>query len=352
MTVSINNNITDFFNMQRLTVTLILCIFLFTSCKRNRLSADVSKIVVKDFTIDRMEQDMFEHRLGNMEQLFNMLDSKYDGFYSSFQVMLNGGGRSFGPGASDTEMLQAFLLDKDMNDVYNECKKMYSDFTPIHDELIPALKHFKFYFPDKKIPRIVTYMSGFNFSILRVDSTIGIGLDMYLGSENKFYQMIQFPRYKTKNMRKEYIVSDLIRGWMLTEYSKTDDKNDLLSDMIYNGKILYLVDAMLPTTPDSIKIGFEKNQLEWCYDNEYNMWATLIEKKLLFSSDQTETIKYIGEGPFTSTFSRDSPARTGIWIGWQIVRKYMDNNTDITLEQLMSNTNYQEILNKSKYKPK
>ena len=77
----------------------------------------------------------------------------------------------------------------------------------------------------------------------------------------------------------------------------------------------------------------------------------MIEKKHLFSTDLMVVKRYIDESPFTKSFSAESPGRTGIWIGWQIVRNYMKNNPDVSLQDLIENSNYQEILNKSKYNP-
>jgi len=63
------------------------------------------------------------------------------------------------------------------------------------------------------------------------------------------------------------------------------------------------------------------------------------------------TAKYINPAPFTSYFPEESPGRTGIWLGWQIIRSYMDKNQDITLPQLMDNFDVQGILEKSGYRP-
>jgi uncharacterized protein YjaZ len=41
----------------------------------------------------------------------------------------------------------------------------------------------------------------------------------------------------------------------------------------------------------------------------------------------------------------------GQWLGWQIVRSYMENNDDVTLEQLLA-MNTKTIFENSKYKPK
>ena len=65
-----------------------------------------------------------------------------------------------------------------------------------------------------------------------------------------------------------------------------------------------------------------------------------------------EIKKYTSEGPFTAAFSKAAPPRIGYWIGWQIVRQYMNNNPEVTMQQLMDNNDAQQLLAKSKYKPK
>ena len=121
--------------------------------------------------------------------------------------------------------------------------------------------------------------------------------------------------------------------------------------MVYEGKILYFLDAMLPETADTIKLGFKKRQLDWCRKNEAHVWSYLIEKKQLFTTKRLQISRYIDDGPFTAKLSRQSPAKTVSWIGLQIVRAYMSNKGDIGLAKLMYQSDYQAILNESRYKP-
>ncbi|PJB58994.1 MAG: gliding motility lipoprotein GldB, partial [Bacteroidetes bacterium CG_4_9_14_3_um_filter_41_19] len=57
------------------------------------------------------------------------------------------------------------------------------------------------------------------------------------------------------------------------------------------------------------------------------------------------------EAPFTTGFSNESAPRVGIWLGWQIVKAYHENHPEISLNELISNADTQEILQKSGYKP-
>jgi len=71
----------------------------------------------------------------------------------------------------------------------------------------------------------------------------------------------------------------------------------------------------------------------------------------LFKTDYMTINKLTKDAPFTSYFPRESPGRAANWIGWQIVRKYMERHKDITLSQLMKETRYQKILDGSAYDP-
>ncbi|MBI2271879.1 MAG: hypothetical protein HYU69_16175 [Bacteroidetes bacterium] len=321
---------------------------LLVACSGNRLDVDVSEIKVEELKIDRLEEDLFNAKISGAG-LKLQLEKKYGDFYLSFQNVVSGGAV---PDSAAINSLGMFVRDSAMKEAYNECKKKYPDLSWLKNDLTEVYRHFNYHFPKYRLPRVVTYMSGFNFSILRVDSTIGIALEMYLGNNNKFYQMLQFPKYKTMTMEKEYMVSDFARGWMTTEFPKNGSGKDLLNEIIYNGKLLYLVDALLPELNDTVKMGYTQKQLEWCEQNEYNMWAYFVQKKVLYISNPGEIIKYTGEGPFTSAFNKESPARVGTWIGWHIVRAYMNNHPEVSLEELMKDNDAQKLLTRSKYKPR
>jgi hypothetical protein len=152
-------------------------------------------------------------------------------------------------------------------------------------------------------------------------------------------------------MHPEKIVADAMYAWAVTEWPKADNANSLLSQMIHEGKMMYFLDAMLPQMHDSLKIGYTKKQLDFCRKDEASMWTFLAEHKLLFTTDRMSIKRYIDDGPYTSSFTEKSPARTGVWIGWQIIRSFMAKHPEKKLPDLMSNNDFQGILNQSGYQP-
>ena len=127
----------------------------------------------------------------------------------------------------------------------------------------------------------------------------------------------------------------------------------LISEMIYFGKLHYLKDLFIPETPNNQKIGYTELQEKFCIENESQMWSYLVNEKLLYDNNIKNYQRFIEDGPFTKFYldiDRESPGRVGQWLGWQIVKSYMENN-DVTLDQLLK-TEPTVIFNKSGYKPK
>jgi gliding motility-associated lipoprotein GldB len=319
------------------------------ACTRNRLKVDVSNVQVAPVTIRRFDQDFFALNADNIVKKLPELKIKYPGFADLFvrNILCQGG-------LSDSSCIPEiihFVSDKDMRSAYNQCQQVFPDMNLIEARLTDVFRHYKYYYPHAQLPRVIGMMSNFSYAIAYADTSIGLGLEMYLGSKSPFYDMVQFPNYKRVNMRKEYIVNDLVHAWMAKAFPLTSKSGTLLNEMIYQGKLLYMVDAMMPEEQDTVKIGFTKKQLDWCIENENNMWGDLIKNKFLYSNEISVVTKFTGDAPFTSGFVKESPGRTGVWIGWRIVRKYMDNNPKITLDQLMQEKEAQTILANSKYKP-
>jgi hypothetical protein len=82
------------------------------------------------------------------------------------------------------------------------------------------------------------------------------------------------------------------------------------------------------------------------------MWQFLVEHNLLFSSEQLTKRKLTGEAPFTSYFSKESPGRAAVWLGFRIIESYMMNNNNTSLADIMKDTDIQGILEKARYNPK
>jgi len=249
------------------------------------------------------------------------------------------------------QQLNSFKFDKDIQDIYSRINEKYKDDSILRQQLTEAFRHYHHYYPDSVIPQIVTFFSAFNYATITTDSILGIGLDFYLGSDCPFYTGTNFPTYLVRRLRSEYITSNCMQGWFQKSYDINKVKNDLLSQMIYFGKMMYYTDLLMPDATDSIKLGFTDKQVMWCAENESNIWTALIEQKLLYSANIREYNKFISDGPNTPGFPKESPSRIGYYVGWQIVKAYMERHPELTLAELCKEEDAQKILSESRYKP-
>lgn len=342
----IERNYLKLYPMRRFLTFAFLAVCLF-SCNRNPLQINVSNVTV-DLKIKHLDVDLLVVKPGELQQSVPLLKANYGEFFDIFTY------RMIGIGGTEHESfyndLQSFMTDTLIASLKKEVAEKI-DTSAFREDVLMAFRHYKHYFPEKPVPEIYTCISGFNQSVVTAENLIGVSLDKYLGVNSRYYKDLGLPVYKRRNMHVEKMTPDMMYAWAFTEWPKTDNANNLLSHMIYEGKLMYFVDAMLPQLHDSLKIGFTREQLDFCKKGEATMWTYLAEHKLLFSTDRMDIKRFIDDGPYTSVFTDQSPARTGVWLGWQIVRSYMKENPEVKLADLMNDSNFQSILNNSGYQP-
>ncbi|MDR0558644.1 MAG: hypothetical protein LBG92_00595 [Prevotellaceae bacterium] len=328
------------------TTAVLFFTFLF-SCGSGK--PDVSGISV-NIDIERLDREIFENPVGKLPQ-------KYGDFFKRYTANILGIGQ-FGDSLFMTE-LERFRNDETVNIARRETEKEYPNLDGLTEKFNHAFKYYRYYFPEKQIPRIVTYISGFNHSLILTDSILAIGLDKYLGADSKLYAELNYAKYMSRNMNRNKIVSDCIAAWISGEWSfsetaPTDSRavsNNLISKMLYEGKILYATKMILPDEADTLIFGFTKEQLKWCANNEENIWIYLVENKLLFSTDHFTIRKLTEPAPFTAAFTSESPGMACNWTGYRIISKYMKNRPETSLLDLMNSSNYDNIYKQAKYKP-
>lgn len=313
---------------------------------------NVDKINV-DIKVQRFDQDLFQGKGKNVQVTDQSLSKKYGFFYDDFIHRMVGN-----PTLSGQQVLTELYKDQAYADLNHEVDSVFPNLEQIEKELSLSFKYIKYYYPSAKIPRFIAHLSGFAYQITTGDAYMAIGLDMFLGRNSKFYGALieSIPLYQSRRFEPDYLVPRVTEVYAREElFKERDEDQNLLAKMIHNGKILYFLDQVLPeSTADTIKIGYTGPQMAWCTQFEGNIWAYFLENELLYQSDYQKIQTYLTDGPFTPQLgeNRSSAPKLGVWIGWQIVRKYMAENPDITLQQLMKETDAQKILTQAKYKPK
>lgn len=320
----------------------------------DKKAVDVSHINV-DIRIERFDQDLNALQPQNIATGLPVLEKKYSSFYKDFiESMLSAGS------TSDTAYysnMRSILTNEDFNTLKTEVKRNFKDLSDQEGEIRDAFKHIKYFYPDVQIPRIISFYSGFSVQVPLGENYLGIGLDMFLGSDSKFYPALRqsIPQYISRRFTPENITPRLIETFVREEmFPEPDNMNTLLDRMIYNGKVLYFMQSVLPDAPDSLIINYTANQQQWADDYESDIWGYFLENNLLYESDYMKIQKFLTEAPFTPGIGirNESAPKLALYTGWQIVREYMDRNQNIQLPALMKNSDHQQILTDSHYKPK
>lgn len=336
-----------------LSIIIACTIFLFAGCDKNPYKKDVSDIDV-DVKMQMFHRDIQGFTDNPTDAYVQELQNRYGEFLTSYLIDMK---RMFCPDVPDTaytQIVRAITSDKWNCELYSISDSAFSAQEETYrKEIHTALQYFKSYFPEKEIPELYTFITGINYSMAIDSGIIAIGIDKYLGKDNDFYNSLIIDSYIKENMRPEKLVPDLMRALAESEFPNMFEETYLLAQMLQCGRYQYFVRCMLPEVPDTILWGYTGKQLEFCEKSEGEFWKYFIStENLLFSTDYMVHKRFIDDGPFTSVFTKESPARIGQWMGFKIIESFMKNNPDVTLPELFKITSSKEIISKAKYNPK
>lgn len=332
---------------------IFITLILFSACN-GRKKVDVSNIPV-DVTIQRFDHDFDKLRTPPVEPQITALQKKYGPFYQDFMERVLQAGSIRDTAYLGT--LQKIFASKDYNILKHDVDSVFPNLDKQNAELTDAFRRIKYYFPSKQLPKVYGYISGFQAQTSIGNGYFGIGLDLFLGANSKFYPALidNFPHYIARYFTPENITPRVVEGILREDmFPEQEADKSFLQKMVYNGKIMYLMDQLLPDVGDTTKIRYTTAQLKWCNDFQPQIWGYFLEENLLYDSDQLKTQQYFNDAPFTPGLGEknESAPKLGVWTGWQIVRQYMEKHPEVTTPQLMANHDAQKILNDSKYRPK
>jgi hypothetical protein len=232
-----------------------------------------------------------------------------------------------------------------------EVTRVFGDEQNLKEAFTQAFKNLKYYYPQVRIPKIQTTISGLDNDMVVTDSLIIVSLDFFLGPTGKYRPNMY--DYLLRQYIKENVVPTVMLLYGIdSKYNRTNptDKT-VLADMITYGKAYYFAKQMVPCTPDSVFIWYTAEEIEGSRKNQDLIWARFIEDQILYSANHMVKQKYLGERPKTIEVGEKCPGRIAQWVGWEIVKSYMKSHSDVTLPQLMEYQNADKLFKESKYKP-
>ena len=318
------------------------------SCQRNKTYKD--KLQVHHEHLEPQEINIKNYS----QALFSIDTSKFaeglKNIQKDYPIFLNGDLDN----ADAVKYIKYFATDTfcvRINDLVN---KKFSDNKNLAKDIKSVYQRFKYYYPDVKIPYdTYFYVSGIDYemsSVMIQPDGVLVSLDFYLGNDDRIYDYIGMPRFRSIRCQPSYITRDIAQSLFQNVYGRQYQK-DVLTEMINVGKQLYFIEAMNPSMPDSVLMGYSSKQLQWVEQYEADVWASIVGNDILYANTADLFRSFFGDAPFTQAFSNDAPPRLGEYIGLQIIRSYMTNN-EVNLREMLDNKDVQQIFQMSQYKPR
>lgn len=246
----------------------------------------------------------------------------------------------------------ATMRDSFQREALAEIQKTFPNFESAQTALCSLFRHVMYYFPGFQPPQVVTVPSGIDYTarVIYADSVLLVSLDMYLGEGHRFYR--EMPGYLRKNCASGQMVVD-VAAEIARRKTPYPNERTFLSQLVYYGKMLYLLDVWLPDKTDAEKMGYTDAEYAWARANESEIWRYWVGRNLLFSTDARLLERFIDVAPFSKFYLEldvESPGMLGRYMGWQMVRAYMKNK-DVSLQGLLD-TPAEVVFREAKFKPR
>jgi len=330
-----------------------------TSCEHREPH---QKIVVPEqsipYTFHRFDHDLVSADFSDPAALSQHLYQRYGTFFCHFLEDILRLGPCESP--ETTGELEGFVTWPDMVELQGEIDRLYTTehITEMNRSFREVIGRWHYFFPDSVIPSVVYMNSGLNYSAFCTDSVFATGLDYFLGSDNAIVNKLPpdlFPAYLRDDMKPEYATINTVKDFCQREVSQSvpfPDRPDLLSLLVFHGKVMYMMDLLMPEVSDSSKMNWSSAQMEWAFANEWNTWKELARQDVMFSTSMRKNVRWFDFGPFTNVGNvpQDSPPQLGIWMGWNIIRAYMREHPQTPIQKLLHGVPDKSLL--QTYKPK
>ena len=330
----------------RITIPFLALCLVLASCHEKK-PAYKAKLDIHpepyDLQFERYEDVLFNLDTANFQQELIRIQDQYHAF-------LNGDLNN--PNA--VRYLKDFATDPFCRSLYGKVKTSFPDLKQVEPLVKDVLARFHYYYPDIELPhKAYTCITGINYDeppIQIIDNNLVISLDWYL-NRDEVYDQIGMPKYiqvRTMPATMAKDVANRLYMYYLYEWRK---QGQIVSEMVYYGRLNYFIEALCPTMPDSILMGYSSKQWRWAVENEGQVWADIVGSRRLYDAGLDAYMMYFGDGPFTQAYSNDAPSRLGEFFGLNIIHSFASNH-DIPLQELMQRKDLQNIFQDSGYKPK
>jgi len=334
-------------------ICFVLLILAITSCQNDKVDIPEEFKIIEpiEFAYDRFDLKVKNYidELSPRE-VIDTVSKVYPRFGNDYLSEILGLTSPFYSYEQNMGNQVAFFADQSNHLLFDTVAIIMGDLSP---EITAFKKHFAYYeskFPKQKSPYLIFMNSGFSYQTTTYGNsdTILIGTDLFLGAD--FIYPPSIPNFVKHCYQREYMVPRVIQT-LVRDQMKEVRPSKFIDIIIQNGIESYISSKLLPTTPPYLLTKYTEETYNWAVNNEGNIWQAFQREKYLFSSEYDKFKKHVEPSPNSPGMPPEAPGELGNFIGWQIVKKYMEENPTITLQQLSTTSDFYSILEKSRYKP-
>lgn len=326
---------------------IVLLSFLY-ACSSSPLKVDVSDVTYEIDYLSVVEAYETGNTVEDFKQINMTINKEVPALYAYYTSEMLRVGMPMQD--STPVFLSRFIKDSTMILVNKKIKTEFGNFGIQKKEIEEMFKHLKYHISNAIMPsKLLTYNSTFTNGVISTPECIGLGLEMYLGPKDDIVQKVPFPEYFKKKMNADFLMPDIAQSWLESNVLEGNSKTSFLSNLIYYGKLLYVIKAMLPSKANFLIVRYYEKDWKWAQSNEYAMWQYIVQEGLVYDTKMKTMLRYFKPAPTTIGFE-GSPDRVGQYLGFQIVSAYMLKNPHVTIADLIAEKNNTKIL--KSYKPK
>lgn len=309
------------------SMLMIIASLVVYSCES---SSDTSFSIKEEYPpvkIKRMDIEIYRYPSMTAEKQTSF-NAEMESGISALLTMLN-------MGHPDDSAYMKYVNSEAVKMFTPEVEEVFSDIADLENVLGGVKQNMKKELPQINMCEIYSIVSPYKQSIYIADSTMLLVLNHYLGAEHKAYD--GFEEYIKKTKQAKYIPYDIVEATIGTfnPYETTGDEM-VLSKMLFAGAIVEAKMRIVPEASLSLALGYDEKELEWVEDNQQQLWNALVSKELLYSTSYMDINQLLSLTPCSSILHQQAPGRVGRYLGYKIIRAYLEKNPSTTLSQLLT----------------
>ncbi|TAD86093.1 MAG: hypothetical protein EAY75_09540 [Bacteroidetes bacterium] len=298
--------------------------------------------------VQRFDRDFFALDTNRLEPALDLLQQKYPEFLGGFLATILG----VNPTSPDALLaIKAFIGS--YGQLQQQVEQSVAPTIPkLQTQVALGLKLMQYYCPGYRpdSPFVLTTFVGpmdayepfatGDYGEVATANGAGVALQLHLGAKAAVYEQGvksgAMYSYQIRRFTPETMVVNVMKNVVNEAFPYPNNNSlNLVEEMVEKGKHLYLLQRLLPYTPDSLLLGYTHAQWQGCEANEALIWNFFVKNDLLYASEPQITQNYLKDGPKTPELGEGAPGYIGLFVGKKIVEAYMAKFADTPVPKLM-----------------